>query len=115
MAIPVGTAPGMGSAGGPVERSWPVQLGKPLSKGLWRVALSLKPPLPGGVVVRPDGKAIHQSLVELRRVASGVNRSGRDQTIRVRQPFRSRLGRSDVLFDQSPGVLDGLEHAKDLD
>jgi VWFA-related protein len=39
---------GLGSVGGPVERSWPVQLGKPLAKGLWRVALTLKPPLPGG-------------------------------------------------------------------
>jgi hypothetical protein len=25
-----------------------VQLGVPLANGLWRVALSLKPPLPGG-------------------------------------------------------------------
>jgi hypothetical protein len=27
---------------------WPVQLGQPLAKGLWRIALSLKSPLPTG-------------------------------------------------------------------
>jgi VWFA-related protein len=55
---------GIGSAGGPVERSWPVQLGKPLSKGLWRVALSLKPPLPGGHVeirVMEDGLLLNEN------------------------------------------------------
>jgi VWFA-related protein len=49
---------GIAGAGGPVERSWPVQLGRPLAKGLWRVALSLKPPLPGGnleIRVMEDG------------------------------------------------------------
>jgi hypothetical protein len=49
---------GLASVGGPVERSWPVQLGKPPAKGLWRVALSLKPPLPGGhaeIRVMQDG------------------------------------------------------------
>lgn len=55
---------GLGSAGGPVERSWPVQLGKPLANGLWRVALSLKPPLPGGhleVRVIEDGFLLNES------------------------------------------------------
>lgn len=55
---------GMASAGGPVERSWPVQLGRPLSKGLWRVALSLKPPLPGGhieVRVMEDGLLLNEN------------------------------------------------------
>lgn len=55
---------GIAAAGGPVERTWPVQLGRPLSNGLWRVALSLKPPLPGGhleVRVMDDGFLIHES------------------------------------------------------
>lgn len=55
---------GLGAAGGPVERSWPVQLGKPLANGLWRVALSLKPPLPGGhleVRVIEDGFLLNES------------------------------------------------------
>ncbi len=55
---------GLGSAGGPVERSWPVQVGKPLASGLWRVALSLKPPLPGGhleVRVTEDGFLLDRS------------------------------------------------------
>ena len=55
---------GLGAAGGPVERTWPVQLGKPLADGLWRVALSLKPPLPGGhleVRVIEDGFLLNES------------------------------------------------------
>jgi VWFA-related protein len=55
---------GLASAGGPVERSWPVQLGKPLANGLWRVALSLKPPLPGGqgeIRVMEDGLLLDES------------------------------------------------------
>ena len=55
---------GLGSVGGPVERSWPVDLGKPLAKGLWRVALSLKPPLPGGTLevrVMEDGFLLSES------------------------------------------------------
>jgi VWFA-related protein len=39
---------GLGADGGPVQRTWPVELGQPLAKGLWRVSLSLKPRLPGG-------------------------------------------------------------------
>lgn len=55
---------GLASAGGPVERSWPVQLGRPLANGLWRVALSLKPPLPGGqgeIRVMEDGLLLGES------------------------------------------------------
>lgn len=55
---------GLAGAGGPVERTWPVQLGRPLANGLWRVALSLKPPLPGGhleVRVMEDGFLLHES------------------------------------------------------
>ena len=55
---------GLASAGGPVERSWPVQLGRPLANGLWRVALSLKPPLPGGqgeIRVMEDGLLLDES------------------------------------------------------
>lgn len=55
---------GLAGAGGPVERTWPVQLGRPLANGLWRVALSLKPPLPGGhleVRVMEDGLLLNES------------------------------------------------------
>ena len=55
---------GLAAAGGPVERSWPVQLGRPLANGLWRVALSLKPPLPGGqgeIRVMEDGLLLDES------------------------------------------------------
>jgi hypothetical protein len=55
---------GLGSVGGPVERSWPVDLGRPLANGLWRVALTLKPPLPGGNVeirVTEDGFLLSES------------------------------------------------------
>lgn len=39
---------GLGAAGGVPQRTWPVKLDQPLANGLWRVALSLKPPLPRG-------------------------------------------------------------------
>jgi len=39
---------GLGAAGGVPQRLWPAQLGQPLANGLWRIALSLKPPLPTG-------------------------------------------------------------------
>ena len=55
---------GLGTAGGPPEKTWPVQLGKPLAKGLWRVALSLKAPLPGGnleIRVMEDGLLLDES------------------------------------------------------
>ena len=55
---------GIAAAGGPVERTWPVQLGRPLANGLWRVALSLKPPLPGGhleIRVMEDGFLLNES------------------------------------------------------
>jgi len=41
-----------------------VDLGRPLAKGLWRVALSLKPPLPGGTLevrVMEDGFLLSES------------------------------------------------------
>jgi len=55
---------GLGTAGGPPEKTWPVQLGRPLATGLWRVALSLKAPLPGGnleVRVMEDGLLLDES------------------------------------------------------
>ena len=39
---------GLGAAGGVPQKTWPVTLGQPLANGLWRVALSLKAPRPGG-------------------------------------------------------------------
>lgn len=39
---------GLGAVGGVPQRKWPVAQGQPLANGLWRLALSLKPPLPGG-------------------------------------------------------------------
>ena len=39
---------GLGAAGGVPQRLWPVQVGQPLANGLWRIALSLKAPLPTG-------------------------------------------------------------------
>jgi len=39
---------GLGAAGGVPQRLWPVKLDQPLANGLWRIALSLKAPLPAG-------------------------------------------------------------------
>jgi VWFA-related protein len=39
---------GLGAAGGIPQRLWPVTLDQPLANGLWRIALSLKAPLPAG-------------------------------------------------------------------
>jgi VWFA-related protein len=39
---------GLGAAGGIPQRLWPVSLDQQLAKGLYRIALSLKPPLPTG-------------------------------------------------------------------
>ena len=39
---------GLGAAGGVPQRLWPVKLDQPLANGLWRIALSLKSPLPAG-------------------------------------------------------------------
>jgi VWFA-related protein len=39
---------GLGPAGGVPQRLWPVTPGQPLANGLWRIALSLKAPLPAG-------------------------------------------------------------------
>jgi VWFA-related protein len=55
---------GLASPGGAVQRTWPVALGTPLAKGLWRVALNLKPSLaPGDVEIRllVDGTLLDDS------------------------------------------------------
>jgi VWFA-related protein len=39
---------GLGAAGGVPQRLWPVKLEQPIASGLWRIALSLKAPLPTG-------------------------------------------------------------------
>ncbi|MBY0495762.1 MAG: VWA domain-containing protein [Cyanobacteria bacterium] len=39
---------GLGAAGGVPQRLWPVKLDQPVANGLWRIALSLKAPLPTG-------------------------------------------------------------------
>ena len=39
---------GLGAAGGVPQRLWPIKLDQPLANGLWRIALSLKSPLPTG-------------------------------------------------------------------
>ena len=39
---------GLGAAGGVPQRLWPAKLDQPLANGLWRIALSLKAPLPVG-------------------------------------------------------------------
>jgi VWFA-related protein len=41
---------GLGAAGGVPQRLWPVSLDRPLANGLWRIALSLKAPLPAGTL-----------------------------------------------------------------
>lgn len=39
---------GLGPAGGVSQRRWPVQLAIPLANGLWRVAFTLRAPVPAG-------------------------------------------------------------------
>jgi hypothetical protein len=39
---------GLGSEGGPPQRTWPAVVGRPLEPGLWRIAFTLNPPLPRG-------------------------------------------------------------------
>jgi VWFA-related protein len=56
----------LGVAGGPPQKTWPVQLAVPLSRGLYRVALSLKPPLPRGnleIQVLRDGLLMNDNCV----------------------------------------------------
>lgn len=56
----------MGPAGGAPQKTWPVQLAVPLSKGLYRVSLSLKPPLPRGLLeiqLLRDGLLINDNCV----------------------------------------------------
>jgi VWFA-related protein len=40
----------LGPAGGAPQKTWPVQLATPIARGLYRVSLSLKSPLPRGVL-----------------------------------------------------------------
>lgn len=56
----------LGPAGGAPQKTWPVQLSAPLSKGLYRVSLSLKPPLPRGrleIQLLRDGLLMHDNCV----------------------------------------------------
>ena len=56
----------LGPAGGAPQKTWPVQLAIPLSKGLYRVALSLKSPLPRGhleIQLLRDGLLINDNCV----------------------------------------------------
>lgn len=56
----------LGAAGAVPQRTWPVQLGVPLANGLWRIALSLKPPLPGGhleIQVLRNGLLMHDDCL----------------------------------------------------
>lgn len=56
----------LGPAGGAPQRTWPVQLSIPLAKGLHRVALSLKPPLPRGrleIQVLRNGLLMHDECI----------------------------------------------------
>jgi hypothetical protein len=39
---------GLGAVGAPPQKFWPVQLGIPLRGGLWRVAFTLRSPIPAG-------------------------------------------------------------------
>lgn len=56
----------LGPAGGVPQKTWPVPLGVPLANGLWRIALSLKPPLPGGnleIQVLRNGLLLHDDCL----------------------------------------------------
>jgi VWFA-related protein len=56
----------LGPAGGAPQKTWPVQLGVPLANGLWRIALSLKPPLPSGnleIQVLRNGLLLHDDCL----------------------------------------------------
>ncbi len=57
---------GLGPVGGAPQRLWPVTLGRPIAKGLWRVALSLNAPLPRGrleVQLLHDGLLLHDQCL----------------------------------------------------
>jgi hypothetical protein len=48
----------LGAPGRPAERSFPIEAGRALSRGVWQFSLELKPPLPRGwvdVVLHRDG------------------------------------------------------------
>jgi VWFA-related protein len=57
---------GIGAAAGIPERIWPVAPGTPLANGLWRVVLTLKPPLPAGdfdVQLMQDDLLMHDNCL----------------------------------------------------
>ena len=57
---------GLGPAGGIPQKTWAVSLGSPLVNGLWRVALSLNAPLPGGnleIQLLHDGLLLHDNCL----------------------------------------------------
>ena len=56
----------LGPAGGAPQKTWPVQLGVPLANGLWRIALTFKPPLPAGrleLQVLRNGLLLHDDCM----------------------------------------------------
>ena len=56
----------LGPAGGVPQKTWPVQLGVPLANGLWRVALTLRAPLPSGhleIQLLHNGLLLHDNCL----------------------------------------------------
>jgi VWFA-related protein len=56
----------LGPAGGVPQKTWPVQLGMPLANGLWRVALTLRAPLPAGnleIQLLNNGLLLHDNCL----------------------------------------------------
>lgn len=56
----------LGPAGGIPQKTWPVQLGIPLANGLWRVALTLRAPLPSGnleIQLLNNGLLLHDNCL----------------------------------------------------
>jgi hypothetical protein len=56
----------LGPAGGVPQKTWPVQLGIPLANGLWRVALTLRAPLPAGnleIQLLNNGLLLHDNCL----------------------------------------------------
>jgi VWFA-related protein len=56
----------LGPAGGAPQKTFPVQLGAPLANGLWRIALTFKPPLPAGnleIQVLRNGLLLHDDCL----------------------------------------------------
>jgi len=56
----------LGPVGGIPQKTWPVQLGIPLANGLWRVALTLRAPLPSGhleIQLLNNGLLLHDNCL----------------------------------------------------